>query len=206
MSYDYIITVADDASVDTSGWTITQPGASSGGIFNRFLDDIAATDPMADAGWLSMDPSVFVEGVVLNTRWPAIEFTRSWVLAAAARHGFAVLDPQTSVRFDPRGNVAVSVNTGAGYQLPMLSSGTLHSLLEHPEPAAPWLIVERSDHVYIQTIKEADGLFTVEYRDGGPDAHFAHDNADEKLVHDLIWSWCTGESWRTSVPWRRVTL
>lgn len=206
MSYDYIITAADADAADINEWTDEQPGSSSAGIFDGFLSDIAATDPMADDGWLSMDPAAHAEGVVLNTRWSAIEFTRSWVLAAAARHGLAVLDPQTSVRFDPRGNIAVSVNTGAGYQLPMLSSGTLRSLLEHPESSAPWLIVERGDHVYIQTIREADGLFTVEYRDGGPDAHFAHDNTDEKLAHDLIWSWCTGEDWRTSVPWRRVTL
>lgn len=56
-----------------------------------------------------------------------------------------------------------------------------------------FLILERlsdlSGQTYIQVIRNADGSFRIERRDGEPDEHYATNATDMRLAHALITTW-----------------
>jgi len=58
-------------------------------------------------------------------------------------------------------------------------------------------IVERipeEGHVFLQTWRDGDGPFRVEYRDGGPDRHFGAESADADQVIAVFLDWSRGGS------------
>ncbi|MFI9049617.1 DUF6891 domain-containing protein [Streptomyces sp. NPDC053427] len=60
---------------------------------------------------------------------------------------------------------------------------------------------------FVQTLREGDGPFAVEYRDGGPDRHFRAESADAEQVIALMVDWARGgESWRTALEWAPADL
>lgn len=74
-----------------------------------------------------------------------------------------------------------------------------------------FLIVERTTdptgHTYAQTARLEDGTYTVEYRDGSAERHFATQVDDVRTVHRLIAGWATGRpGWHDGRTWRRLTF
>ncbi|MFI6008287.1 hypothetical protein ACIBAG_05590 [Streptomyces sp. NPDC051243] len=91
---------------------------------------------------------------------------------------------------------------------------TLYDLLSELNLRYRFLIVERPDSPqhYIQVRLEDDGSCLVEYRDGGPHAHYqaripapyafhGHDTAA-----GIVNSWAhDDDQWRTALPWTFLT-
>ena len=74
-----------------------------------------------------------------------------------------------------------------------------------------FLIVERTDdasgHTYAQTARLDDGTYTVEYRDGSADRHFATQVLDVAGVHELLTGWAFERGgWHDGRQWRRLVL
>jgi hypothetical protein len=74
-----------------------------------------------------------------------------------------------------------------------------------------FLIVERTDdpsgHTYAQTARLDDGSYTVEYRDGSAERHFATQVVDLRGVHELLTGWASGRrDWHDGRQWRRLVF
>nr|WP_052477736.1 DUF2199 domain-containing protein [Kibdelosporangium sp. MJ126-NF4]CEL13622.1 hypothetical protein [Kibdelosporangium sp. MJ126-NF4]CTQ99308.1 hypothetical protein [Kibdelosporangium sp. MJ126-NF4] len=97
------------------------------------------------------------------------------------------------------------------------SEEQLFDLISELDLHSQYLIVERvdapNDMFYIQVrISDDFSHYDIEYRDGGPDAHFAAvvKRDDEVAAHELVsrimTQWMFGEDgWREAVPWHRWT-
>ena len=63
-----------------------------------------------------------------------------------------------------------------------------------------------SGQTYAQTSRNDDGTYVVEYREGGPDRHFATVAADMRSAHALVTGWAFRlPRWGESVTWRPVS-
>ena len=74
-----------------------------------------------------------------------------------------------------------------------------------------FLIVERTDdpsgHTYAQTARLDDGSFTVEYRDGSAERHFATQVVDVRGVYEVLTGWAFGRrDWHDGRQWRRLVF
>jgi hypothetical protein len=72
-----------------------------------------------------------------------------------------------------------------------------------------FLIVDRladaSGQTYVQTSRNVDGSYIVEYRDGGPEHHHGTVVNDMRSAHSLVTGWAFERPrWRESAEWRRV--
>ncbi|WP_129840947.1 hypothetical protein [Streptomyces sp. RFCAC02] len=96
------------------------------------------------------------------------------------------------------------------------SGDRLHDLIADLNLRFDFLIVERldlepADQHYIQVRLNEDLSHTVEYREGGPDAHWTADlpHRDDpwgvEPVADVVTSWAAegDEAWRGALPWRK---
>ena len=60
---------------------------------------------------------------------------------------------------------------------------------------------------YAQTSRNPDGTYVVEYRDGGPDLHFATVVDDMRSAHEVVTGWVQERpGWRDSATWRPVSV
>ena len=68
-------------------------------------------------------------------------------------------------------------------------------------------MLHRADEYYAQAYIHSEGTVAIEYRDGGPDAHYAALTPDPVLVRSTLWDWATeGDRWRTAIDWMRIEL
>lgn len=66
-----------------------------------------------------------------------------------------------------------------------------------------------SDQTYIQTARnDDDGTWTVEYRDGGPDRHFAATFPGHREAHAVVTAWCFGHDPEllAATAWERLAI
>lgn len=92
---------------------------------------------------------------------------------------------------------------------------TLYDLLSELNLVHRFLVVERTEgpdpgQHYIQVYLEDGGSCLVEYREGGPHAHFQARVPAPYAMHghdiaaDVVKSWARGDDrWRTALPWTR---
>lgn len=95
-----------------------------------------------------------------------------------------------------RATIRASVESGNSWDDP--SEDHLFLLVEDIERGdESYLIVERlndsSGQTYLQTIRNEDGGYLVERRDGSADKHFQTRASDYKYAHALIAAWAFGE-------------
>lgn len=88
------------------------------------------------------------------------------------------------------------------------SEDLLFMLVEEIEQGTTeFLIVERlsdpSSQTYAQTIRESDGSYAVEKREGGPDRHFRVLVPDFRTAHELLTAWAF-ETGADDVAWERL--
>lgn len=144
-------------------------------------------------------------GAIIHTRYAERNNSLYALLNLTMNRGLAVFDTQLSRLYNPCGLINVQVLVAEDGKLPYLTRELLEDLVRRPDPESPFLIVEREDQEYIQTMLTEDGFYLVEYRDGGPDSHYGIRTQDSGLVTGVIWAWTAGDaSWRTAVPWRAV--
>ena len=59
-----------------------------------------------------------------------------------------------------------------------------------------WFIVERvadaTGQTYMQVIQDGQGRWTMERREGGPEAHFGVTRTDLRLAHETMTTWAFG--------------
>ncbi|MEC3919196.1 DUF6928 family protein [Nocardia sp. CDC160] len=81
-------------------------------------------------------------------------------------------------------------------------------LLELTAPNNNFLILERlnAEQEYIQTYRHPDDTFDLEYRDGGPHAHFHTTTGSRDQVIAAFTGWMEDRSgWRASFTWTRFS-
>ena len=61
--------------------------------------------------------------------------------------------------------------------------------------------------MFVQTWRDGDGPFSVEYRDGAPERHFRAESDDTERVVGLFLDWARGgAAWRTALDWQPADL
>lgn len=107
--------------------------------------------------------------------------------------------------------------TGDGESWDDPDDAKLYDLLATIEPgqADPFLIVERldgpsPDHYYMQVFVHDDRSYQIEYREGGPEAHFCAQvdaplpgGGPDKVAAVLQDYARRGDAWRTDLPWEQ---
>lgn len=213
MSYDHVLLPVGAATsadaVETylarqQGQPETDVVAAMAAELNRRNDAL----PEAD-GFLSVPAGGDEAGAALYVAAPydAIGHVRSLLFDLATPRDYALYDPQLDWLIDPTGRVDVTVTHGGAGEFPYLTEKLAHQWIPELAEPNPYLIVERSDHVYIQTYRDEPGLFTLEYRDGGPDRHFGVQLEDGTQVAALIWDWTVGDRSRLdALAWEAVSF
>lgn len=103
---------------------------------------------------------------------------------------------------------------------------TLESGVQHDDPSedalfeflsdlengdGTFMIVERlsdaTGQTYIQTSRNPDGAFVVEYRDGDAGQHFRTLVPDMRAAHSVMTGWAFElPGWVTASAWERITI
>jgi hypothetical protein len=66
---------------------------------------------------------------------------------------------------------------------------------------------DSTNQTYVQTSRNDDGTYIVEYRDGGPNSHYGTVAQDMRAAHALITGWAFGvPGWRDSATWEPVSV
>ncbi|ARF59398.1 DUF6891 domain-containing protein [Streptomyces gilvosporeus] len=107
--------------------------------------------------------------------------------------------------------LTITVQTETGPDLERPTEAELAALLRRiGADDDHFAVVERipgEDQVFLQTWREGDGPFAVEYRDGGPERHFSAECTDADRVIAVFADWARGgETWRTALEWRPADL
>ncbi|MBO0853652.1 MAG: hypothetical protein J2P18_07780 [Nocardia sp.] len=138
-------------------------------------------------------------------QYDAIGHVRGLLFELATPRDYALYDPQLNWLIDPIDRVDVTVTHGGAGEFPYLTQRLAQQWVTELAAPNPYLIVERADHVYIQTYRDESGGYTLEHRDGGPDRHFAVRLAGGDQVATLIWDWTTGDRGRLdTLAWEPV--
>ena len=114
-----------------------------------------------------------------------------------------------SIRMESRSTLRVSTESGGSWDDP--SEDHLFMLLEDIERGNElFLIVEQlsdaSGQTFIQTIRNEDGSYRVERRDGSPAEHYVTAAPDMRDAHALITSWAFGVAASADVEWTFLQL
>jgi hypothetical protein len=87
------------------------------------------------------------------------------------------------------------------------SEDQLGALVDALDDKRRFLVVERHDRPsawqhFIQAYREDDGTFRVEFREGGPEAHFEARGADAAQVRQVVTAWAFDQpGWRERLRW-----
>lgn len=142
-------------------------------------------------------------GALLSVERPEAGLLEA-LLLLAKDHSLAVYDIDLNRLYDPAGAANVEALM-PGVRSPFLTRPLLDDLVRRPgwpEPEAPYVIVERAHQDYVQAWLGDDGVYHLEYREGGPESHFAVRTGDAALVVDVMWAWTIQDrNWRTAVDW-----
>jgi hypothetical protein len=132
--------------------------------------------------------------------------TTSWpLLRLAARHGLVLVDLNARTVHRPAPGEPVGVKAGDGTRLGALTYRRFESIVSSLPPSDPWLVLERDPDVYVQTLRQEDGTFVLEHRDGSGDLHFSTSVSEAHEVLTRMWAWLRGEpTWNADADWERV--
>lgn len=180
------------------GWT---PGSAVGG----FVEELLA----ANHAWVR-EPVTGTDEVAGFDTEGEVPFTEiNALLELVRKHRVAVIDPQLGMTFDAAGAYDVKLSTDGGPEGDWVSPSVLAAVLELiADGMFPWVTLARGDQTYAQCYsEEGSGVWDVEYRAGGPDAHFAAQTEDRAVVEAVLLDWLAeGTSWRTALPFEPLDL
>ena len=209
---DAIRTWSDFGEEGPSGPCADSPGIRD---FQRELEDkypqidSLPEDRIDDSPW-SCEFESAGPTLTLSCVWSRAGEISSYVFDLAMKHNLAVFDFTSELIYMPPELVTLS---DCSLQSPHL----LKTISAYPEiipdildvlvgRSDPFLVVERSDHEYIQTLWTEDGLI-LEYRDGHPESHFrASKHLDQETVARVIQGYVTKGSWQHECAFERVEL
>ena len=143
----------------------------------------------------------------ISSPYDAIGFVRDLLFELATPRGYAVYDPQLSWLVDPAGHVPVQITHGGAGTFPYLTRDLADRWVAGLTAPNPYLIAERGDQDYIQTYRDPEGVYTLEYRAGSAERHFGTTLTDPSEVSRIIWAWTTGDTEAVAgVGWAPVTF
>jgi len=126
---------------------------------------------------------------VLCTRWSEWQRTIYELLEMTRDRQLAMVDRQLNQVFDPRGHVNAEVMIANGTKLPYVTEQIVVDVMANQEHYGDYIIVEKAENEYIQSLYESGQPCQVEYRDGSADKHFQTFTPDRALVPRLIAAW-----------------
>lgn len=212
MSYDHILLPSGSASTpaEADAYLTAQQGqpeqeivAQIAAEVNRRNEDLPEQD-----GFLSVTP-IEAQGAALHVPSPydAIGHVRALLFELATPRDYAVYDPQLAWLIDPSGHIPVTVTHGGAGEFPYLTETLVRRWIPDLSDPGPYLIVEREPEFYIQTFREEENSYVLEYRDGSSDKHFGTRLSDPGRVADLIWDWTSGDWTRLNdLTWDKIDL
>ncbi|MET7773082.1 hypothetical protein [Nocardia sp. NPDC005366] len=210
MNYDHVLLPSGVASTpdEVDEYLSGQQGLAESGIVAEMAKHVNHRDgelPESDSFLATESVGGAATGTVLHVSCPydAIGFVRNLLFEIATPRAYALYDPQLTWLIDPADRVDVAVTHGGAGEFPYLTKALLDLWVPALAEPNPYLIAERADQVYIQTYRDPDGGYTVEYRDGAPDKHFGTIIEDPGRVVALIWSWAVGDV-PSDIGWERV--
>lgn len=214
MSYDHVLLPSGVATTpdEVDAYLTAQRGLPE----DRVVAELAAELNERDAalpepdGFLAESPVGGAEtgaALYVSSPYDAIGHLRGLLFDLATPRAYAVYDPQLAWLLDPAGHIPVTVTHGGAGEFPYLTETLIHQWIPDLSDPNPYLIVEREPQVYIQTFRDAEGDYTLEYRDGSPDRHFGTRLGDADRVAALIWDWTSGDRTRlTALDWEPIRL
>lgn len=159
----------------------------------RVLDLIAELDridAIGENGFLSVWPvGASSRGAVLCTRWSEWQRTIYELLEMTRDRQLAMVDRQLNQVFDPRGHVNAEVMIANGTKLPYVTEQIVVDVMANQEHYGDYIIVEKAENEYIQSLYESGQQCQVEYRNGSANKHFQTFTPDRSLVPRLIGAW-----------------
>ncbi|GAA5045315.1 hypothetical protein [Nocardia callitridis] len=142
--------------------------------------------------------------LVVSSPYDAIGFVRALLFELATPRDYALYDPQLAWLIDPAGHVEVEVTHGGAGEFPYITKTLAQQWVSALSDPEPYIIASRDDHEYIQAYRMGEDEFTVEYRDGSPEKHFAT-ALDTAATAEVIWAWANNDTAHIgSLPWTRV--
>lgn len=213
MSYDHILLPSGVAtSVDeVDAYLASQEGqpesaeiAQIAAVLNGRNGELPVDDT-----FLSVESVGGATGTTLYVPSPydAVGFVRNLLFDLATPRGYAIYDPQLSWLIDPQGHIPIRVTHGGAGEFPYLTEELAHRWVAGLADPNPYLIVERGEQRYIQTYRDPDGGYILEYRDGSPKQHFGTSSDDPAQVARVIWGWATEQpDAGAELAWDRVKL
>ncbi|KAF0836735.1 hypothetical protein [Nocardia caishijiensis] len=211
MSYDHILLPSGAASSldEIDAYLTAQEGLPETDAIAEIAAELNARDsalPEEDAFLSSPVSGPSGDTLFVPSPYDAIGFVRNLLFDLATPRGYAVYDPQLSWLIDPAGHIPVAVTHGGAGEFPYLTEELAHRWVAGLAAPNPYLIVERGAQDYIQTYREPNGLYTLEYRDGSAERHFGTKLGIAAEVARVIWDWTNGKAVADAANWARVEL
>ncbi|MFC4376749.1 hypothetical protein ACFO5K_21900 [Nocardia halotolerans] len=209
MSYDHILLPSGAAGTidEVDAYLAAQEGLPESEAIAEIAAELNARNGAlpVDDSFLSVEAVGGPAGDTLYVPSPydAIGFVRALLFELATPRGYAVYDPQLAWLIDPAGHLPIAVTHGGAGEFPYLTEELAYRWVAGLSAPNPYLIVERGEQRYIQTYRDPNGTYTVEYRDGSPDRHFGTTIDDPARVAAVIWDWAN-EKIDTGLDWSRV--
>jgi hypothetical protein len=96
-----------------------------------------------------------------------------------------------------------------GRVFPKLTLEQLHEIVCMLGPDSPFVVVDRLDtpdgQQFAQALRRPDGIWIVEYRDGGRTRHYQAEVSGPGIVYQVLAGWALGlPGWRERLTWRPV--
>lgn len=194
MSIDFAVIPADFSTIDEALKACAAMYGESGGVppepVAALIEELDRMDAIGDDGFLSIWPvDASIHGAILCTRWPQWERTIYELLEMTRDRQLALVDLQRRQVFDPRGCVNAEVMIANGTKLPYLTEQIVVDVMADQDHYGDYIIVEKDENVYVQSLFERGAPCQVEYRAGSADKHFQAFTSDRSLVPRLIWAW-----------------
>lgn len=214
VSYDQILLPSGAASTpaEVDAYLTAQEGQPESEIVAEIAAELNKRDaalPESDS-FLSSDPLGGKDNgstLIVSSPYDAIGHVRALLFELATPRGYAVYDPQLTWLADPAGHIPATVTHGGAGEFPYLTKELVDLWIPALGEPGPYLIAERADQQYIQTYRHPDGRYSLEYRDGSPERHYATELTDAAAVADLIWDWAREDRTRfDALPWERLTF
>jgi hypothetical protein len=216
MSYDFAVLTPEAAGLDdraavAAAVAVFEGGSVAGGQadsrLTSFLADLEADGAAnEDDGWVSVWPlDVSADGLAVPTTYANVDNNVVVLLRLAARHGLVLVDLNAEKVNRPAPGEPVGVKAGDGTRLGALTYRRLESLVSGLPTSDPWIVLERGPQVYLQTLRQENGTFVLEHRDGRPDLHFTASVSEAHEVVARMWAWLQGDpDWDANADWERV--
>ena len=194
MSIDFAVIPADFSTVDEALKTCAALYDHADGGPPELVADLIAEldrlDAIGDNGFLSVWPvDAGVHGAILCTRWPEWERSIYELLEMTRARQLALVDLQQRQVFDPRGRIDAEVMIANGTKLPYLTEQIVVDVMANQDHYGDYIIVERAENLYVQSLFERGAPCQVEYRAGSADQHYQTLTSDRSMVPRLIWAW-----------------